>query len=245
MLTRILMWIHFIWLLALPSLALVGIGLGAESDGALGFAVMVGFAPVAVFLTSTEHYYQLPDSLPRAVVVVGLVPAQIALNVWLFGGGFWLFLVEEAAVEVTALSAALAYAMIRHRPTGAFGAVVGVLLTVAAAATFVVPVLAAHDGDDWWWTALFATAFVSAFWELAQIFAPAAKEFVETGATQDPPVEHDGGWFGDLADLVVGFGSRGRVLRPRVREMYAFVPSFAAWFLVGIGIAIAAAIMGG
>jgi hypothetical protein len=244
MLTRTLMWAHFIWLLALPSLALVGIGLGADGGGALGFAVMMGFAPVAVFLISTEHYYQLPNSLPRALVVVGLVPAQIALNVWLFGGGVWLFLIEEAAVEVTALSAALAYAMIRHRPTGAFGAVVGVLLTVAAAASFVVPVLVAHRGDHWGWMALFAAAFVSAIWELAQIFAPAAREFVATGATQDPPVEYDGGWLGDLADRVFGFGSRGRALRPEVREMYAFGPSFAAWFLVGFAATIIGALAG-
>ena len=79
-------------------------------------------------------------------VTVGLVPAQIAASVWLFGGGVWQFLIEEAAVEVGALATALTVAMIRHRPTGLFGVVVGVLLTIAAVVTFVLPVVASHEG---------------------------------------------------------------------------------------------------
>ena len=111
------MWAHYIYLLLLPTLAVIAAGMMfPDSDFWLQLLIF-GFPPVLMYSLFLANGYAIPNSLPVALIVVLSIPLQIGLSVLLFGSGsVWLFFAESAAVEIGAfVLGVLTIAMMRRR----------------------------------------------------------------------------------------------------------------------------------
>src|SRR5215210_5040359 len=102
-LVRILMWTHFIYLLLLPTLAVISARMLFPGSDEWQLVALVGFPATVTYSLFLANGYAMPDSLPVAVFQTFAIPAQIGLGVWLYGSGsIWLFFAESAAVAVAA-----------------------------------------------------------------------------------------------------------------------------------------------
>jgi hypothetical protein len=100
-LVRGLMWVHFIYLLLLPTLAVVSAWkLFPGSDSWQQIAIF-GFPATLMYSLFLANGYSMPDSLSIAFVQTIAIPAQIWLGVLIYGSGsIWLFFAENAAVSI-------------------------------------------------------------------------------------------------------------------------------------------------
>lgn len=208
---RLLMWTHYIYLLLLPTLAVVAARMMFPAEEFHEYLLILGFPPVLMFTLFLANGYALPDSLPVALVVTLAIPVQLALSVLLFGGGsIWLFFAESAAVEINAfLVGTLSSAFfIRRNEFGAFGFVAllafVLLLFFGGVAAYLSLVFYGYGGFSPW-LILFATSFAVAFWEYAKVYKKIATFSRKTGAPETIVMKFDGGVltriFGIKSDL--------------------------------------------
>jgi hypothetical protein len=106
---------HYLYFLALPSLALVATAMLGEQRG-VGSLCLFGLMPVTVFIALTAYCYTVPRSLFSAIVYVFATPALVAAECRFGGGDVWRFIAQVTAIEIGAFAFALAYVELRERP---------------------------------------------------------------------------------------------------------------------------------
>jgi hypothetical protein len=223
-LTRLLMWIHFLYLLALPTLAVVGWMVVNRLDVGGRFFFYIG--PAATYVMAVAACYAVPASLRSTLLLVLAVPAQILVGKLVFGGTAWHFCLEAAAVEVGALCCALTYVMLRYRPSGRWGAGVGVALLGGPSLVLLVSLLFTYEFRTPWGGVLLLTAFMTAFVEQARLFGPAAREYLATALPQGVVLEYGGSFLDKI------LGRADARLSPGVSQMVMFAIFFGAFLLV-------------
>lgn len=203
----VLMWMHYIYLLLLPTLAVVSARMMFPADDFHQVLLILGFPPVLMFTLFLANGYALPDSLPVALIVTLAIPAQIALSVFLFGrGSVWLFFAESAAIEINSfLLGTLSVAFASRRvELGGTGFLLLLLLVMAmfggGVATSILLVFYGYGG---WspWLVLFATSFAFAFWEYGKVY----KKTIELSRKKREPenirMKFDGGFLTRLFNI--------------------------------------------
>jgi hypothetical protein len=204
---RYLMWAHYIYLLLLPTLAVIAAGMMfPDSDFWLQLLIF-GFPPVLMYSLFLANGYAIPNSLPVALIVVLSIPLQIGLSVLLFGSGsVWLFFAESAAVEIGAfVLGVLTIAMMRRRQDMS-GVGFGCLLVVAFALFVLgtVPqIISVLYGYGGWspWLILFSTAFATGYWHYAKVYDKLGTKYDRTGDAQNLEMKFDGGFVAKLLGL--------------------------------------------
>lgn len=205
------MWSHYVYLLLLPTLAVVSARMTFPVDNFHQYLLILGFPPVLMYTLFLANGYALPDSLPVALVVTLAIPSQLAVSVLLFGGGsIWLFFAESAAVEINAfvvgtLSSAF---LIRRKELGPKGFVLLVALVLVlffgGFASYILLVFYGYGGFSPW-LALFITAFAFAFWEYARVYKKVVAFSRKTRVPESVVMIFDGGFltkiFGIKSDV--------------------------------------------
>src|SRR5262245_53909642 len=131
---RYLMWAHYIYLLLLPTLAVIAAAMMFPETDFWLQVLIFGFPSVLMYSLFLANGYAIPDSLPVALIVVLSVPLQIAINGFLFGGGsIWLFFAESAAVEIGSFVLGVLTIALMRRRSEMSGAGFGCLLFIAFA----------------------------------------------------------------------------------------------------------------
>lgn len=110
--TRVFMWIHLGYLLALPSLAMLAIGFLGVPDAR--WPRIFCFFPVFFYLYIMSLLYEIPDSLPHTTILAFSTPILVVVDTLLAGDTVWHFVLEDAAIEIGAFSLATAYAFVRY-----------------------------------------------------------------------------------------------------------------------------------
>lgn len=232
---RPLMWAHFAFLFTLPFTAIVAAGFLLERSPMP--TLLWGFVPGVVYSTALSASYRIPVSPLAAFALVVAVPAQIALNVALFGASPWAFVVEEALVEVGALAVGIGVAMFVYRPTGWFGATVGAVMIAGAALAYLPAVVAAYEGAHPAWYLLLVSAFLTSALFHVRLFSGAARAFVASAAPQHVELVYGDGWLARL----LGGGSRetiGPVL-DEDKTVVAILVFVGLYVLGGIAVCVA------
>jgi hypothetical protein len=196
---RLLMWAHYVYLLLLPTLAVVSAQMMFPRSDFYQALLILGFPPVLMFTILLANGYAIPDSLPVSLFVVLAIPAQIAVSVFLFGGGsVWLFFAESAAVEIAAfvvgtLSAAF-YS--RYQELGFYGfiALLGLVLILLGGGivSYILLVFYGYGGLSLW-LILFITSFAIALWEYAKVYRKIVKFHRKTKTPELVVMSFDGG----------------------------------------------------
>ena len=210
-LVRILMWAHFIYLLLLPTLAVVAAKMLFPESEFWEQVALFGFPAVLMYTLFLANGYAIPDSLPIALIQTAAVPAQIALGVMLFGSSsIWLFFAESAAVEIGSfvlgvLTVALSN---RRKDSGTGGFAFILLLAIALFFGGTLPyLLLVFYGYGTWslWLILFVTAFGTGYWRYASSYKKLTATYKVKGQPQNLEMLFDGGV------LARFFGTDGRV----------------------------------
>ncbi len=232
------MWAHYVYLLLLPTLAVVAARLMFPAEDFHEYLLILGFPPVLMFTLFLANGYALPDSLPIALLVTLAIPVQLALSVLIFGGGsIWLFFAESAAVEINSflvgtLSSAF---LIRRNEFGAIGFLallaLVLLLFFGGFAAYLSLVFYGYGGFSPW-LIFFVTSFAVAFWEYAKVYKKIATSSRKTGAPESIVMKFDGGFLTEI------FGIKSDVpmispFRNREKEMSKpiLIFGFTAMFL--------------
>ena len=195
---RYLMWAHYIYLLLLPTLAVIAAAVMFPGSDFWMQLVIFGFPSVLMYSLFLANGYAIPDSLSVALIVVLSVPAQIALSIFFFGSGsIWLFFAESAAVEIGSfVLGVLTVAMMRRRnDTSSAG--FGFLLLLVFVLFFLgtLPQLASvYYGYGGWspWMIIFLTAFATGYWEYTKVYSKLGTSYDRTGESQNLDMKFDG-----------------------------------------------------
>jgi len=237
---RCLMWAHYIYLLLLPTLAVVAAAMMfPESDFWMQLTTF-GFPAVLMYSLFLANGYAIPDSLPIALIVVLLVPIQILLNVLIFGGGsVWLFFAESAAVEVGSfVFGVLTVAMMRRkRETGIaeFGFLLALVLVLFFLGTLPL-LISVFFGYGGWspWLIIFLAAFATGYWEYAKVYRNVGMQYDKSGESQNLEMKFDGG----ILSRLMGLERQVPLVSPTLRvtdgkqiASRVFVFGFVATFL--------------
>jgi hypothetical protein len=245
---RYLMWAHYIYLLLLPTLAVIAAAMMFPGSEFWLQLTILGFPSVLMYALFLANGYAIPDSLPVALIVVLLVPPQIVFSVLVFGGGsIWLFFAESAAVEIGSfVLGVLTVAMMRRRQdtsTSQF-----TLLLILAFVLFFLGTLpqfvSVFYGYGEWslWLIVFLTAFATAYWEYAKVYRNVGKNYDKTRVSQNVVMKFDGGFVTKL----LGFDNELPLVSPTMRDgkqvaSRVFVFGISAMFLpVIVGIVLGA-----
>lgn len=169
------MWAHYIYLLLLPTLAIVSSQIMFSDADFQQALLILGFPPVLMFTLFLANGYALPGSLPVALLVVLAIPLQIAVSVYLFGGGsVWLFFAESAAVEINSflLGTLFSAFSIRRKEFGngiiIFSAI-ALAIFFGGVSAYIALVFYGYGGFSPW-LILFITSFAAAFWQYAKVY---------------------------------------------------------------------------
>ena len=248
------MWAHYIYLLLLPTLAVIAAAMMFPGSDFWMQLVIFGFPSVLMYSLFLANGYAIPDSLPIALIVVLSIPVQIAVSIFFFGSGsIWLFFAESAAVEIGSfVLGVLTVAMVRRRqdisPAG-FGfllILVFVLFFLGTVPQFV----SVFYGYGGWspWMIIFLTAFATGYWEYTKVYSKLGMAYDRRGDSQNLEMKFDGGLvaklFGVDREVLLISPTRkkndGKQVASRV-----FVFGISAMFLpAGVGIVLGV-ILGG
>lgn len=197
---RILMWIHFVYLLLLPSLAIVSAIALFPGDDSWTQVLILGFPAVVTYCLFLANGYAMPESLPIAFSQVFLVPLQIAVGVSFFGNGsIWLFFAENAAIEISSFVLGIVIASLprlREKQSGASILIVLLLIGpcfIGGSIPHIALVVFAYGGPSFW-LLIFATAFVTAFYDHYRTCRQVVERYNKTRkAVQTFDMKYDGG----------------------------------------------------
>lgn len=229
--------VHLGYLLALPVAGLPGmLALGESVGGMLARLLVIGWLPILIYAMSLATGYRLTRHPGRALLVLAAVPAQLAVAQVLEGGDVFALLYEAAVLAVGAVVVGLALAMLWHRPSGWFGAIVGVGI-VAAWAPYTLPLVRAAAGWSLASQVMLGLGALTSAWTSTGVFAAAAQRFNRGDGAQTP--EFHAGHGPLLARLSADRDSvRPPVDAPRGRRVVLLVvaasavASWVAWLLV-------------
>jgi hypothetical protein len=204
---RVLMWAHYIYLLSLPTLAVVASRMLFPESDFWQQMIIIGFAPVLMYALFLANGYAIPNSLPIALIITLAIPLQIALSVFLFGSGsVWLFFGENAAVEVGAFAyGTLSTAFInKHKETDPKFFVFLLLFVVPLFFGGMIPyfllVYYGYGGFSLW-LILFITSFATAFREHSKVYKKAMDAHKKTGEMQEVAMKYDGGFISRILGI--------------------------------------------
>ncbi len=196
---RLLMWAHYIYLLLLPTLAVMSAQMMFPTDDLYQILLILGFPPVLMYTLFLANGYALPEWVPVALIVTLAIPLQLGISVWLFGGGsIWLFFAENAAVEIISFVAGtLASAfLIRRNELGGFGFVLLLALVLAlfggGFATYIALVFYGYGGFSVW-LLLFVSSFSFALWEYARVYKKVVAFSRKSGGPETIVMKFDAG----------------------------------------------------
>jgi hypothetical protein len=171
--TRALFWIHLGWLFSLPSLAVVAAHLLLADTAA--YAVL--FLPTLVYVSLVIQSHQLQVSL-WSIVLVLLVPFQVAISTILFGVSSLVFIVEIFLLEIGALMVAAVLGTWREFPPekGRLAGLIPIiiiltgLLVVAPAAALHPALIVGYEGAPIWIVLIAMSAFGTAVYRQSRTF---------------------------------------------------------------------------
>lgn len=239
--TRCLMWAHYLYLLSLPATASFWAGIEGYSDGFRLSLVFGGLLSVFAYTMFLANGYTLPARLPAALAVVLAVPAQIALSVFIFGGrSLWLFFIEGAAVEVGAFLPGILMAKLRHEPEQRRTVYFFTALVLTGIAPFFILVFDGYGGASLW-LALFITSYVTAFKEYRLLYAKAIADYARRGGqAQEIEMRYDGGPMAKFLGIDTGVKMIGPFYKRRKESSdwraVVFGLAFFVLFIIGQGI---------
>ena len=193
------MWAHFIYLLLLPTLAVVAAFMMFPETEAWTQLLIVGFPSVLMYSLFLASGYAMPDSLAAALLQVVVIPLQIAFGVMVFGSGsIWLFFAENAAVEIGSfvlgvLSVALANRK-KDSPGASFAFIILLVVTCffGSVLPHIVLVFYAYGGPSLW-LILFITAFITGYIEHSTAYRKLSEVSKKTRGPQNLDMIYDGG----------------------------------------------------
>lgn len=197
------MWAHYIYLLLLPTLAVVSAQMMFQGADFTEAILILGFPPVLMYTLFLANGYALPDSLPVALVVTLAIPAQIAASVFVFGGGsVWLFFAESAAVEICSFVVGTLWSAFAARRAelgvkGIFLLFALVLVLFSGGIISYISLVFYGYGGFSPWLVLFATSSAAAFWEYANVYQKVVERHRKTG-TPEEIVMKFGGFLANL-----------------------------------------------
>src|SRR5688572_26053374 len=235
---RYLMWAHYIYLLLLPTLAVIAAAMMfPESDFWMQVAIF-GFPAVLMYSLFLANGYAIPDSLPIALIVVLLIPALILFSVLVFGtGSIWLFFAESAAVEISSfVLGVLTVAVARRRQdarTVQFGFILILSFVLFVLGTLPLIVLVFYGYGGWSpWLIIFITAFATGYLEYAKVYRNVGKNYDKKGEPQNLQMKFDGGFVAKL----LGFDNELPLVSPTLNgdkqvASRVFVFGISAMFL--------------
>jgi hypothetical protein len=193
------MWAHYIYLLLLPTLAVIAAAKMFPGSDLWLQLVIFGFPAVLMYSLFLANGYAIPGSLPVALIVVLSVPLQIAFSVLIFGGGsIWLFFAESAAVEIGSfVLGVLSVAMMRRRSdttTGEFGFLLLLVFVLFFLGTLP-HLLSVFYGYGGWslWLIVFLTAFATGYWDYTKVYQQLGSAYDKTETGQNLEMKYDGG----------------------------------------------------
>lgn len=194
---RILMWIHFVYLLLLPTLAIVAAIVLFPADDFYTQVLIFGFPAVVTYCLFLANGYVMPASLPVALALVLMVPLQVGLGVYFFGGGsIWLFFAENAAIEISAFVIGMmvaAFGRVRQRSGPVLlGILLAIPCFIASAIPHILLVFYGY-GEFSPWLILFATAFITAYFEHLTACRQVMDAYDKSGKTENFDLRYDGG----------------------------------------------------
>jgi hypothetical protein len=193
---RILMWIHFVYLLCLPTLAVVSAVVLFPREDYWTQLLIIGFPAVVTYCLFLASGYSIPESLPVALALVMAVPLQVAAGVYLFGGGsIWLFFAENAAVEISAFVIGMMTVALPRLRSGSSSFLI-VLIAVPCFIGGSLPHIALvfyGYGEASLWLLLFITAFLTAFADHIQSCKKATAAYDKTQRVQNLDMRYEGG----------------------------------------------------
>lgn len=196
---RILMWVHFIYLLLLPTLTVVSAAMLFPGEEYWTQVLILGFPAVVTYCLFLANGYTMPESLPVALALVLLVPAQVAIGVYLYGSGsIWLFFAENAAIEISAfVIGIMSVALPRLKSTDSGTALILILLIavpcfIGGSIPHIALVVYGYGGFSLW-LVLFATAFLTAYLEHVRACKKVMAAYDKSRQTQNLDLRYDGG----------------------------------------------------
>lgn len=213
---RVLMWVHYCYLLLLPTLAVVSAQMMFPETDLWMQILIFGFPAVLMYSLFLANGYAIPDSLPIALVVILTIPIQIAAGVYLFGGGsLWLFFAESASVEIGSFVLGVMTVALTNRSKDTGGGRFGCLLIFAFVLFFlgILPHIALvffGYGGFSMWLIPFATAFAWGYWEYANIYRKLGAAYRRHGEAQELEMKFDGG----ILSRIFGLNSNAPLLSP-------------------------------
>ena len=193
------MWAHYIYLLLLPTLAVIAAAMMFPGSDFWLQLTILGFPAVLMYSLFLANGYAIPDSLPIALIVVLLVPAQVLFNVLVFGtGSIWLFFAESAAVEIGSfVFGVLTVAMARRRQdtgTAQFGLLLILVIGLFFLGTLPQFISVFYGYGGWSpWLIVFLAAFATGYWEYAKVYHLVGKSYDKTRESQNVVMKFDGG----------------------------------------------------
>ena len=204
------MWVHYIYLLLLPTLAVVAAQIMFSSAEFSQALIIIGFPPVLMYTLFLANGYAIPDSLPIALIVVLAIPLQIALSVFLFGdGSVWLFFAESAAIEICSFLCGTLFTAFNMRREEFPGSIFIFLILLVIAlfgggvAIYIALVYYGYGGLSPW-LIFFASSFAFAFWEYAKVYKKVVKFHRKSKTPETIVMTFDGGWLTKILGIKKG-----------------------------------------
>jgi hypothetical protein len=198
-LVRGLMWAHFVYLLLLPTLAVVSARMLFPGSDDWQAVAIFGFPATMMYSLFLANGYALPDSLPIALFQTLVIPLQIWLGVFIYGtGSIWLFFAESAAVGICSFVFGVLTVALMNREkemsVRSFALLLLMALVVFFGGTlpFLILVFAGY-GSLSPWLILFVTAFATGYWGYAQTYQKLTAAYNRKGTPQNLEMLFDGG----------------------------------------------------
>ncbi|MCP4135865.1 MAG: hypothetical protein GY754_33160 [bacterium] len=171
--------LHIIYLCLLPmagAFAVLPIDYGSYT---LRFG---GWITGVVFLVVLLTQYQVPARKFKALLIIGLVPAELVLHVLYFGESVGMYFLEASFIELFCLIIALTITMLIYKPTGYFGIFVGLCLSAIVILGYGEPLYRVYVTEQYhymWWVFLIGV-LLSGTWAHLQIVLPHAQSWPDS-----------------------------------------------------------------
>jgi hypothetical protein len=242
-LVRGLMWVHFVYLLLLPTLAVVSAWKLFPGSDTWQQVAIFGFPATLMYSLFLANGYAIPDSLPIALFHTVAIPLQIGLGVFIYGSGsIWLFFAESAAVGIGSfVFGVMTVALMNRRKDNsrgmfAFILFIAFVLFFGGTLQFLLLVFFGY-GSFSPWLVLFITAFATGFWQYAGTYKKLTAAYTLKGEPQNLEMLFDGGFIFRLLKI----DTKVRLLSPlwtsndRTQvNKWVFIFGFGAMFLPAV-----------
>jgi hypothetical protein len=237
------MWVHFVYLLLLPTLAVVSARMLFPDSETWQQVAIFGFPATLMYSLFLANGYAMPDSLPVALFQTVAVPIQASVGVLLWGSGsIWLFFAECAAVAICSFVFGVMTVALANRQkdssTGMFAFILFLAFVLFFGGTlpFLVLVFLGY-GSFSPWLILFITAFGTGYWEYASTYRSLTAAYKIKGDPQNLEMRFGGGYIFRLLGISTKVGLISPLWRSKDRtevNKRVFVFGFGAAFLPAV-----------